>query len=248
MKQVTFYKLVSVFFILCFLVSMWVMNSQQQTISEYSALCDQHYEDMNEVTVMWQSMYSTMSQKEYQARQELSVLQEQYDQLLKRSTTQEADLSAMRLNEERYKTSLGLMTEPAVVLSHEDLVILAKTVQLEAGPSVNTRGEPINTTGQKYITRVILNRVVSPTFPNTVKEVVYQKNQFSVVGSLDSEVVEPGTLLNIYDVLLHNGAGDLPSYVCYFYADYVKDQWINTLPVYMTIDGTVYAYDAREMT
>lgn len=62
---------------------------------------------------------------------------------------------------------------PDLRYSNEDLDILASAIHGEA------RGEPYN--GQVAVGAVILNRVKSSDFPNTIKEVVYQKNQFSAV-------------------------------------------------------------------
>lgn len=217
------------------------MHQQVDTIEQYSDLCEDYSLSLSSVS-------TELEQVRLNDYYQIQDLTESNTALSLQCQTQEAELSALRLNEARNRASLGLMTEPAYVLSREDIELLAKVVQCEAGHSVNLRGEPINTAAQKYITKVVLNRVVSPTFPDNVYDVVYQKNQFSVIDQLDDVEIEVGTLLNIYDVLLHNGADDLPVYVCYFYADWVKDQWINTLPVYMTCDGTVYAYDVREVS
>jgi len=60
-----------------------------------------------------------------------------------------------------------------IVLSEEDVETLAALVWLEA------RGEPFE--GQVAVVEVVLNRILSPSFPDTVDEVVYQRNpiQFS---------------------------------------------------------------------
>ena len=55
-----------------------------------------------------------------------------------------------------------------------DLYLLAKTIYAEG------RGEPY--TGQVAIGAVILNRVRSPQFPNTISGVVYQKHAFTAVS------------------------------------------------------------------
>jgi N-acetylmuramoyl-L-alanine amidase len=55
-----------------------------------------------------------------------------------------------------------------------DLYLIAKTIYAEG------RGEPY--TGQVAIGAVILNRVKSSAFPNTVSGVVYQKNAFTAVS------------------------------------------------------------------
>jgi spore germination cell wall hydrolase CwlJ-like protein len=56
-------------------------------------------------------------------------------------------------------------------VSSKDREILARLVYLEA------RNQP--EAGQRGIVEVVLNRVLDKRFPNTVHDVVYQKNQFS---------------------------------------------------------------------
>ena len=58
--------------------------------------------------------------------------------------------------------------------SNTDVYLLAKTIHAEG------RGEPY--TGQVAIGAVILNRVRSPQFPNTISGVVYQKSAFTAVS------------------------------------------------------------------
>ncbi len=60
-----------------------------------------------------------------------------------------------------------------VVIPSQELINLAKIVHLES------RGEPI--IGQVAVANVVLNRVASPQFPNTVHEVLHQPNQFTPV-------------------------------------------------------------------
>lgn len=126
--------------------------------------------------------------------------------------------------------------------SKEEVQLLAKCVQAEAGEG--------NSQSQKMITQVILNRVVSPKFPNTIEEVIYQKDggiQFSVAynGSLESQEVTYQTLANVYSVLLFGS--DLPFEVQYFYAEsLVEDNWVKTLKTYDTVEGTIFAYAPEE--
>lgn len=55
---------------------------------------------------------------------------------------------------------------------------MASIIWLEA------RGESAE--GQQAVAEVILNRVASPQFPNTVHDVLYQKGQFSTVKSIQN--------------------------------------------------------------
>lgn len=61
----------------------------------------------------------------------------------------------------------------AAGISQEEKQILLKIAMAEA------EGE--GTSGKAYVMRVVLNRVQSEEFPNTIKKVVFQKNQFSPV-------------------------------------------------------------------
>lgn len=60
-----------------------------------------------------------------------------------------------------------------IEVSEDDVETLARLVWLEA------RGEPFE--GQVAVVEVVLNRILSPSFPGTVEEVVYQRDpiQFS---------------------------------------------------------------------
>lgn len=72
-----------------------------------------------------------------------------------------------------------------IVLSEEDVETLARLVWLEA------RGEPFE--GQVAVVEVVLNRVLSPAFPDTVEEVVYQcepVTQFSPAAHIPTTTPE----------------------------------------------------------
>lgn len=66
----------------------------------------------------------------------------------------------------------------ALALSDGDLELLARLVYLEA------RGEPYE--GQVAVAEVVLNRVLSDRFPDTVEEVIYQTGQFTPASYLES--------------------------------------------------------------
>lgn len=66
---------------------------------------------------------------------------------------------------------------PGLALTTEDLDLLAKVVWVEA------QGESFE--GQQAVAEVVLNRLVSPNFPNTVHDVVYAEGQFRSVPFLE---------------------------------------------------------------
>jgi N-acetylmuramoyl-L-alanine amidase len=63
----------------------------------------------------------------------------------------------------------------------QDLYLLAKLIRAEA------EGEPFE--GQVAVGAVVLNRVKSPQFPNTIYDVIYQPGQFSCLPKLAT--IEP---------------------------------------------------------
>ena len=73
--------------------------------------------------------------------------------------------------------------------SKEEIEMLARCVEAEAGHYDKHKNS------QRYVTQVILNRIHSDKFPNTIEEVIYQKTgngkipQFSVAynGMMDRE-------------------------------------------------------------
>ena len=72
------------------------------------------------------------------------------------------------------RTLTGKSSRSKNTVSSANLDLLAKCVYAEA------RGEPY--TGQVAIAAVVLNRVKSSSFPNTVSGVIYQKNAFTCVS------------------------------------------------------------------
>lgn len=60
-----------------------------------------------------------------------------------------------------------------------EMELIAQLVMAEAGNQ--------DLTGKRYVVDVVLNRVDSEDFPNTVEEVIFQENQFTVIknGAFD---------------------------------------------------------------
>lgn len=93
----------------------------------------------------------------------------------------ESDIAELQ---KKYKEELALSLQSAqmgsrdlsdVAFSAGDVDLMAAIIECEAG------GESY--TGKVAVGAVVLNRVRSPLFPNTVLEVIMQKKQFSPVGS-----------------------------------------------------------------
>ena len=90
---------------------------------------------------------------------------------------------------EEYKEQQA--TEAAVNVGNGELDLLAAIIQCEAGGESHT--------GKVAVGAVIMNRVRSGQFPNTITEVVYQSGQFSPVArGIRSSVLSQGARSDCY--------------------------------------------------
>lgn len=108
----------------------------------------------------------------------------------------------------------------------EDVQLLAKIIYAEA------RGESFE--GQVAVGAVVLNRVESPQFPDTIREVIYQPGQFSAVDDRQIELT-PGD--QAYQAALAALRGEDPSNGAIFYYNpkTANDNWIRTRDVVTSI-------------
>lgn len=126
---------------------------------------------------------------------------------------------------------LGLNSSSTGVGS-SDLYLLAKCVYAEA------RGEPY--TGQVAVAAVILNRVESPDFPNTIAGVIYQPWAFTAV--YDGQInLEPNQ--DCYNAARDALNGWDPTYGCLYYYNptTATSQWIFSRKTVVTIGKHVFA-------
>ena len=65
-----------------------------------------------------------------------------------------------------------------------------------------------------YTGAVIYNRWKSPNWPDTIKGVIYQKNQYAVLSKLFTEPI-PDECYQMAEDILKNGAPDVPANVVY---------------------------------
>lgn len=116
--------------------------------------------------------------------------------------------------------------------SSTDIYLLAKCVHAEA------RGEPY--VGQVAVAAVILNRVKSPNFPNTISGVIYQPWAFTAVN--DGQInLEPNQ--SAYNAATDAMNGWDPTYGCIYYYNptTATSQWIFSRQTVVTIGKHVFA-------
>ena len=127
---------------------------------------------------------------------------------------------------------------PMVVARYADVTMTeAERDELAAIIYLEARGEPAE--GQQAVAEVVLNRVVSPDFPDSVSEVLHQGEgtavpQFSTIGLLSA--AEPGQAqYDAIDAALY-GPSILPVDVVFFSRNGENDR------VWGKIGGHVFCY------
>ena len=115
--------------------------------------------------------------------------------------------------------------------SSSDIWLLAKVIEAEA------RGESY--TGQVAVGAVVLNRVESASFPDTISGVVYQSGAFSAVTDRNWTVSPTATSRKAAQDAIN---GWDPTYGSLYYYNPAKtsNKWIRTRPVVTTIGSHVF--------
>ena len=136
-------------------------------------------------------------------------------------------------NNYKYKNSNSIEQRKEVInISNEELLLLSKLITGEA------RGESYE--GQLAVAAVVINRVKDSRFPDTIKDVIYQRNAFSVVkdGSINMSPTE-----SAYKAAQEALYGEDPTnQAIYFWnPDIATCKWIRTLNPYMRIGNHVFA-------
>lgn len=116
-------------------------------------------------------------------------------------------------------------------LSENDLKIMANAVNGES------RGEPFE--GQVAVASVILNRVKSPSFPNTVSGVIFQPGAFTAVA--DGQIwLEPNESSRKAVREALNGMDPSGGCLYYFNPETATSKWIWTRPQVKTIGKHIF--------
>lgn len=120
----------------------------------------------------------------------------------------------------------------------DDLYLLARLVESEAG------NESYET--KMMVASVVMNRVADSRFPNSIKEVIYQKGQFEVTACKVNGVLmidrEPSLdSLRVANDILNKGS-ILPSNVLVFYQKGVDEGWVTSRTTHLISGNTVFAY------
>lgn len=112
--------------------------------------------------------------------------------------------------------------------STSDVQLIARAINGEA------RGEPYE--GQVAVGAVILNRVKSSQFPNTIAGVIYQSGAFTAVadGQINVPIAEGSTVVKAAQDAL-NGWDPTGGAIYYFNPATATNKWIWSRPLIKTI-------------
>ena len=128
--------------------------------------------------------------------------------------------------------------KPVYTYTEEELDLLARLIYSEGGiESYDT---------QLKIGSVVMNRVDDPYFPNTIREVIYQENQFSVTFiKLDGVIMidrpaDDEARKAALEILTYGSV--LPPKVQVFYEKSITTGWVASRETYGTFDHTTFAY------
>ena len=117
--------------------------------------------------------------------------------------------------------------------STSDLQLMARAINGEA------RGEPYE--GQVAVGAVILNRVKSSQFPNTIAGVIYQSGAFTAVADGQINVpIEEGSSVYKAAKDAMNGWDPTGGCIYYFNPDTATNKWIWSRPQVKTIGKHIF--------
>lgn len=116
----------------------------------------------------------------------------------------------------------------AATSSTSDIQLMARAINGEA------RGEPYE--GQVAVGAVILNRVKSSKFPNTISGVIYQSGAFTAVadGQINQPIAENSTVYKAAQDA-KNGWDPTGGCIYYFNPSTATNKWIWSRPLVKTI-------------
>lgn len=130
------------------------------------------------------------------------------------------------------KSDMVEQRKEVISITNDELLLLSKLITGEA------RGESYE--GQVAVAAVVINRVKDSRFPNNIKDVIYQRNAFSVVqdGSINMQPTDSAYKAAV-DALY---GSDPTNQAIYFWnPDIATCKWIKTLDPYMRIGNHVFA-------
>ena len=123
-------------------------------------------------------------------------------------------------------------SKEVISITNDELYLLSKLVSSEA------RGESYE--GQVAVAAVVINRVLDPRFPDDIKEVIYQRNAFSVVNNGEIYKEPTDSAYKAAREALY-GSDPTRGAIYFWNPDIATCNWIKTLDPYKKIGNHVFA-------
>lgn len=165
-----------------------IENMGESQTTTFSATDTEETTEKNEIVLSMKSsvdehLLSVKKAKEQQEKERQEALQRQAEEKAKKEAEEkarkEAEEKARKEAQQKKKSSSSKNSKPAKVgstkISSHERDLLERLVEAEAG------GEPYE--GKLAVATVVMNRVNSSQFPNSIHSVIHQKNQFSPVAN-----------------------------------------------------------------
>lgn len=126
---------------------------------------------------------------------------------------------------------MGIMSKSSGGSGSNDLNLLSKVVYSES------RGEPY--VGQVAVAAVVLNRISSPSFPNSMSGVVYQAGAFDAVSDGQINLTPDATARKAAQDAI-NGWDPTYGAIYYFNPATATSKWIWSRPQVLTIGKHIF--------
>ncbi|WP_163182541.1 cell wall hydrolase [Neobacillus sedimentimangrovi] len=152
------------------------------------------------------------------------------------SNQEEKPVQTMAQTEPEVKAEEEKAEAPKISLSEKEKDLFARLVEAEA------KGEPYE--GKVAVATVVLNRVESPEFPDTVTEVIHEKvgDAYAFTPVQNGEINKPASEEAIKAVEEALKREDTLNNSIYFYnPEIATDNWIRTRQTVKTIGNHVFA-------
>lgn len=148
----------------------------------------------------------------------------------------EYGVTVKQLKEANHKSTDSINANETLTIpnsiSESDKDLLARLVQAEA------KGEPY--AGKVAVATVVLNRVDSDSFPNSIHDVIYQGTQFTPIQNGEiNKAADAEAKKAVNEALAFRGQGK--GSLFFFNPDKTSDQWLRQKQVTITIGNHVFA-------
>ena len=167
-----------------------------------------------------------LAEAQTQAEQLEKVQKEQLDEMGKSLTVQAEKITTLT-------TQVNDLKKEKEDRENKEIDMLARIIYSEAGNQSDL--------GQRYVACVVLNRVDSSKFPNTIEGVLSQPNQFEGYKNKNYNRADiPERCYTNARLVYIDGLRELPANVMYFKEASCKTNW--NLTFYQQVDSHLFFY------